>query len=304
MKNRNCKVLQGGKCDITQEFTGTGEYQHRGIDLVGPGSTIINVVAYEAGQVLLAYTGYGNGYGNGVNWRYGNFVKILHDNGQVTLYAHLEYANVVVGQRVSKGQLLGRMGNSGNSRGVHLHWEIWKNNVYENAINPEPYLEDKSSFIPPKFVNRDINKRQFQVDYNDNLRVRSTPNGTILGVLNKGIYNFIKEQNSNGINWVEIQSGMWCGCTDMSRILEIEKPKEEPKEEPINNEIIQGYIDTINELSEQNKALDKEIQVLKDKLAMKDKELNNYTVIGPGVKDNFCVLLKENETFKYIRSEN
>lgn len=228
-----CSVLKSGYCEITQGFGGSNN--HRGLDLVGKGYTIDDIVSYDAGNVLMSVNGYGNGQGEGVNWRYGNFVKIQHDNGTVCLYAHMEYTSVKVGQRVSKGQVIGRMGNSGNSSGGHLHWEFWSCNDYYSNIDPSPYLQPKEPIVLPGPVNRDKNKRQFQVDYNDNLRVRTKPslNCDILGILNAGIYEFTEERDAEGYKWVKIGADMWCACTSMSRILEIEK---ENIEEPVETE--------------------------------------------------------------------
>ena len=71
---------------------------------------------------------------------YGNYVKIKHDNGYYTLYAHLKYDSVCVskGQRVVKGQKIGVMGNTGYSKGRHLHFEV--RNEKDVRINPIPYL--------------------------------------------------------------------------------------------------------------------------------------------------------------------
>lgn len=228
-----CSVLKSGFCELTQGFGGSNN--HRGLDLVGKDYTIDDIVSYGNGVVQMSVTGYGNGQGEGVNWRYGNFVKVLHDDGTVCLYAHLERASVSVGQRVSKGQVLGRMGNSGNSFGGHLHWEFWSKNDYNSNIDPSPYLQPKEPVVLPKAVARDKNKRQFQVDYNDNLRIRKTAslNGEVLGILNAGIYDFTESKTAEGYLWVKVGSNMWCACTSMSRILEVEKEevKEEVKEE-------------------------------------------------------------------------
>lgn len=228
-----CSVLKSGFCELTQGFGGSNN--HRGLDLVDKGYTIGDVVSYNNGVVLMAVTGYGNGQGEGVNWRYGNFVKIQHDDGSVCLYAHLEYASVKVGQRVSKGQVIGRMGNSGNSFGGHLHWEFWTKNDYYSNVDPSPYLEPKEIKLPSP-VNRDKNKRQFQVDYNDNLRIRKSPSlsGAVLGILNAGIYDFTEEKDADGYKWAKVGDNMWVACTSMSRILEIEK--EEIKEPIVEEE--------------------------------------------------------------------
>ena len=250
-----CSVLKSGLCEITQGFGGSNN--HRGLDLVGPNYTLDDIVSYANGTVNMATNGYGNGQGEGVNWAYGNFVKILNDDGTVCLYAHMEYTSVKVGQRVSKGQVIGRMGNSGNSYGGHLHWEFWSCNDYYKNIDPSPFLSPKEIVLPTS-VERDKNKRQFQVDYNDNLRVRTEPslNSEVVGILNAGIYDFSEEKENDGFRWVKLDK-YWCACTDMSRILEIEKviedscsdedgrdhsivddeKKEEIKEEPIINDL-------------------------------------------------------------------
>ena len=241
-----CSVLKSGYCEVTQGFGGSNN--HRGLDLVGKEYTLDDVVSYDAGNVLMSVTGYGNGEGEGVNWRYGNFVKIQHDDGTICLYAHLERASVSTGQRVSKGQVIGKMGNSGNSFGAHLHWEYWTRNDYYFNVDPSPYLQPKEPIVLPKVVERDKNKRQFQVDYNDNLRIRKTAslNGEVLGILNAGIYDFTESKTAEGYLWVKVGSDMWCACTSMSRILEKEEPKEEIKEEPIINDL-EPNIDTKEE---------------------------------------------------------
>ena len=232
-----CSVLKSGLCEITQGFVNG----HRGLDLVGPNYTLDDIVSYANGTVNMAVNGYGNGQGEGVNWAYGNFVKIINDDGTVCLYAHMEYTSVKVGQRVSKGQVIGRMGNSGNSYGGHLHWEFWSCNDYYSNIDPSPYLSPKEIKLPSPVV-RDKNKRQFQVDYNDNLRVRTEPslNSEVVGILNAGIYDFSEEKDSDGYKWVKLDN-YWSAITDMSRILEIEQVneqlKEEIKGEPIINDL-------------------------------------------------------------------
>ena len=236
-----CSVLKSGFCEITQGFGGSNN--HRGLDLVGANYTLDDIVSYANGTVNMVTNGYGNGHGEGVNWAYGNFVKIINDDGTVCLYAHMQYTSVKVGQRVSKGQVIGRMGNSGNSFGAHLHWEYWSRNDYYSNIDPSPYLQPKEPIVLPKPVERNKDKRQFQVDYNDNLRVRTKPSlsGEVVGILNAGIYEFTEEKYSDGFNWVKVKDKMWCACTDMSRILEIEQVneqvKEEIKEEPIINDL-------------------------------------------------------------------
>lgn len=93
---------------------------HEGVDIgANYGSP---VVAAEAGRVLRA--GYRGGYGL--------CIDIAHGNGVVTRYAHLSSAAVKPGQRVERGQFIGRSGSSGNSTGPHLHFEVRVNGVPKN----------------------------------------------------------------------------------------------------------------------------------------------------------------------------
>ena len=104
----------------------TGEWKlHAGMDFAGSGP----IVAAQGGTVLVA------GYHN--SWGY--YVKIDHGNGLQTLYAHMEAGSLRVapGQKVSQGQQLGIMGTTGDSTGVHLHFEVYENGV---QVDPEPYL--------------------------------------------------------------------------------------------------------------------------------------------------------------------
>ena len=73
------------------------------------------------------------------NESYGNFVKIKHDDGYYTLYAHLKDVYVSKGQRVLRGEKIGYMGNTGNAYGVHLHFEV--RNPRDLRIDPTPYLD-------------------------------------------------------------------------------------------------------------------------------------------------------------------
>lgn len=99
---------------------------HKGIDIARPSDRTIK--AADNGRVISA--GYDGGYGNKV--------VIDHNNGLKTVYAHLSSISVSVGQVVSQGQKLGVMGSTGNSTGIHLHFEVYENG---NLKNPENYLK-------------------------------------------------------------------------------------------------------------------------------------------------------------------
>ncbi len=86
---------------------------------------------------------YGDGYigfGGSSTASYGNFVKIQHSDGTYTLYAHMLKGTirVSVGDTVEQGQVIGQMGTSGNSSGVHLHFEVRDAN--NNRLNPLNYI--------------------------------------------------------------------------------------------------------------------------------------------------------------------
>ena len=69
--------------------------------------------------------------------RYGWGVRIRHTDQMETLYAHMDRLRVKVGQMISRGDILGFMGRSGNATGVHLHYEVRLNG---KPVNPQPYL--------------------------------------------------------------------------------------------------------------------------------------------------------------------
>lgn len=99
---------------------------HYGIDLRASIGT--SVYAADGGEVI--YCGTASGYGK--------LIKIRHDNGDITYYAHLNSYSVSVGSRVYKGQLIAKSGATGRVTGPHLHFEIRKNGTTQ--VNPLKYL--------------------------------------------------------------------------------------------------------------------------------------------------------------------
>jgi murein DD-endopeptidase MepM/ murein hydrolase activator NlpD len=87
---------------------------HPGIDIAGNEGD--PVFAADSGVVTMSQDGF--------NYGYGSVIQIDHGNGFVTLYAHLSVRNVVQCQSVSGGAVIGAVGNTGNSFGAHLHFEI------------------------------------------------------------------------------------------------------------------------------------------------------------------------------------
>ena len=102
---------------------------HRGIDIAAPIGT--PVLAAASGVVV------GAGWHSG----YGNLIKIEHLDGSVTLYGHTNKILVTHDQKVEQGQQIAEMGNTGNSTGSHLHFEIHPKS--KEAIDPLVLLGSK-----------------------------------------------------------------------------------------------------------------------------------------------------------------
>lgn len=98
---------------------------HRGLDIGA--STGTPIYAAAAGTVIAA----------GYSGSYGNMIKISHGNGVETLYAHCSKLIAAQGQKVSQGQLIAKVGETGNVTGPHLHFEVRKNGV---IYNPQNYV--------------------------------------------------------------------------------------------------------------------------------------------------------------------
>ena len=99
---------------------------HSGADFAGPHGTPI----YSTADGVVTHAGWQSGYGR--------LVKIQHQFGIETRYAHQSKIRVKVGQRVSRGQRIGDMGNTGRSTGTHLHYEV---RVGGKAVNPMIYIK-------------------------------------------------------------------------------------------------------------------------------------------------------------------
>ena len=99
---------------------------HYGTDFAAPHGTPI----YASADGVVVHAGWASGYGR--------LVKIKHEFGYETRFGHLSKIRVNVGQKVSRGERIGDMGNTGRSTGTHLHYEI---RINGNAINPMKYLE-------------------------------------------------------------------------------------------------------------------------------------------------------------------
>ena len=98
-------------------------------------------MAAKHGSAILATA---DGVINFAGWEkgYGKLIKIKHDFGYETRYAHLSKISVSVGQKISQGDRIGKMGNTGRSTGTHLHYEIRRNG---KPINPMKYIRARQN---------------------------------------------------------------------------------------------------------------------------------------------------------------
>lgn len=197
------RVLQTQENRITRGF-GNG---HSGVDLGWQTTQTDGILAHSEGTVTFCQTGYGNSPGSSGNASYGNCVKIKHPNGYSTLYAHLSAVTVKLGQTVTKGEQIGNMGNTGNSYGAHLHFEV--RNTSDTCIDPVPYLAaDLPGLATVEEIPVDY---QVMVTAND-LNVRSGP-GTgypVTGTLSPGEHAITAEaQGAGASKWGKLSTGGW-----------------------------------------------------------------------------------------------
>lgn len=119
-------------------------YNHGGIDIAGAGIMGTPVVAAADGTVVATNSScthnWGKSYSCGCGGGYGNYVMISHAGGKMTVYGHLTSLTVSSGQSVSRGQIIGYVGSTGNSTGPHLHYECRLNGVRYNPMSEYPYM--------------------------------------------------------------------------------------------------------------------------------------------------------------------
>lgn len=133
LQNPNPGNLRGTPFDPSGAIRGR---PHNGIDTAGENYQIL---ASESGTVTDVETGCRVG-DKSCGGGFGNLIEIAHEgqwSGYKTFYAHLSSVNVTKGQKVQKGQVIGRMGDTGFSFGDHLHYEVSRNGT---RIDPEPLL--------------------------------------------------------------------------------------------------------------------------------------------------------------------
>ncbi|ADI00785.1 M23 family metallopeptidase [Salisediminibacterium selenitireducens] len=108
---------------VSSQFGMRNGRMHNGIDIARPSSYEI----YAADNGVVSSAGWENGYGY--------TVRINHNNGMETVYAHLRDIHVSTGQTVGKGRQIGVMGTTGRSSGIHLHFEVIQGGSHQNPMN-------------------------------------------------------------------------------------------------------------------------------------------------------------------------
>ncbi len=202
---------------------------HAGVDY---GTNGKNIPCYGLADGEVSRTGFQKALGNYV---YVNYPSLGHG----ALYQHLDSIKVKKGEKVTKDTVIGITGATGEVTGIHLHFAWFPS----SDINKDWYsikFEDYEKYVFPTIlgiigtpVSRDSKKDQIEVIIS-NLRVRSTPNGKILGYIKKGIYNILDSKFEAGYTWYKIGNDMWIAYTkEYGKLyLKVEEVKiEEPKED-------------------------------------------------------------------------
>lgn len=143
---------------------------HNGIDIGSYGGANVNIYAAESGVVITAKSD---------NTGYGNYIVIDH-GGYKTLYAHLSSFKVKVNDLVSTGDVIGEMGTTGNSTGVHLHFELIVPGQglpgYKDRLNPAMFFGAIQGDVPAEpVVELEVGKSAMLAGNYDYVNIRAQP---------------------------------------------------------------------------------------------------------------------------------
>ena len=172
---------------ITATYGQKGSYWangHKGIDFVAENKNIyctcdgvVRVISYDA-----------NGWGN--------YISIGDENGNRHIFCHLKNNSIRVkeGQKVNRTTLIGLMGNTGNSTGVHLHYQL--NDKNDNPIDPTSYLgipNKKGSYNSKDYVIKEDNDMTFK----DSNKISSWAKDAVDNVTDLGLMNGVGNNEFN-----------------------------------------------------------------------------------------------------------
>ena len=259
----------------------------------------------------------------GKNSSAGNYVWIKHEfanNDMWSRYLHIKDGGVKVkiGQKVTRGQEIAIMGNTGNSTGTHLHFETWvvpkgwKFNFNDRAKYSEPSTDNAFAFDDQyigtspnnkvitrvigtsKQAKRDTTKNQIEV-VGEFLRARKEAglDKQILGFIDYGIYDYIGKIEKDNYTWYNLGFCWIAGTKEDTKIY----PKENPEDDKDKK---------IAELEEQVKKLDTEllaqktlVEKQKEEIDQLNEKLSNYANLTEFKANNevFIKLKKEDKIF-------
>ena len=113
---------------LTSTYGARWGTNHNGIDVANPIGTPIHAVM--DGEVI----------DSGPAQGYGNWIRVQHDNGEISIYGHMQASSLLVnvGERVTAGQQIASIGSEGQSTGPHLHFEIWPDGA--SAVDPQSWF--------------------------------------------------------------------------------------------------------------------------------------------------------------------
>lgn len=127
--NRTPSTVKPAEGSFTSGYAMRWGTMHKGIDIANGIGTPI--AAAQSGTVIDAGPASG----------FGNWVRIKHSDGTVTVYGHMSTINVTVGQQVQAGQKIAGIGNEGFSTGPHVHFEVYP--TEGQAVDPVPWLRER-----------------------------------------------------------------------------------------------------------------------------------------------------------------
>lgn len=197
-------------------------HPHAGIDIgISSGTPVL---AAESGVIIRA-----SWFGG-----YGNCIDIQHEDGSITRYGHLSQINVQVNDKVLRGQLIGKVGNTGRSTGPHLHFEYYPPNS-EDPIDGLALIKkitDKYNYINTKFTFIDKNK------VNDNLSLENLNTEDIYFQFNEQI----KPAISEGKTYINIYNYINNGLIDNLNDIKVFTKNKKSVNIINNNIVINGEV--------------------------------------------------------------
>ena len=177
---------------------GYSSINHKGVDIGWHKLESDNqVITHSDGIVTWLQTGQKHDNNTKGIKTYGNAIKIKHNNGMFTLYAHLKSVKVKKGQKVIKGQLIGVMGETGKTYGRHLHFEV--RDKSGTRINPTQYINNdlpnnptgkKYILLFDKWLRKD-----HKVAYN---KIKKVAKNTVIQSIDDKIY-----KSTTGSKWIK-----------------------------------------------------------------------------------------------------